>query len=223
MKKKVFLILSIALLSTAVISAGFATGAFSTEAQEQSIWSKLGRIETQESAAANGIGEDVAYVGDHITITQADYDRYLQRAQLAAPGEDVSQTALRNIAMREIYCYRGKEAGIPDDDEAFAQWLAEYRAAIESADNYSDFETFTGGADMTPEEYWHWAETSETFRKEYYASLFTAQLQEEFRQGQGASLTSETFNDAWIAYMKEYKEQAIADEHLKKADGSAIE
>ena len=159
------------------------------------------------------IGEDVLYVGEHITVTKSDYESYLERAQLAAPDQDMTQVALDNIAMREIWCYLGQEAGIPDDDEAFAAWLKQYRETVESAENYKDVLQYFGGTGMTEEEYWQWAETSESFRKEWYATLYPAQLQEEFQAQQSAEP-----NTTWNEYLRVYKEKALENEHLKKVD-----
>lgn len=165
------------------------------------------------SANTAAIGEDILYVGEHITVTQSDYDSYLQRAQMLNPDQDMTQVALDNIAMREIWCYLGQEAGIPDDDEAFAAWFKQYRETVQSADNYEDIVKYFGATDMTAEEYWQWAETSESFRKEWYATLYQAQLQEEFQAQQSAEP-----NTTWNEYLRVYKQKAIENEHLKKVE-----
>lgn len=172
------------------------------------------------------ISEDTAYVGDHIAVTKSDYNSYCQRAQLAAPDEDVSEEALNNIAMREIWCYLGHEAGIPDDDEAFQTWLKQYRETIEAAENYKDVlkYMYMESGSKTPEEFWQWAEASETFRKEWYATLYLAQLQEEFQAEQARAMTDgETPSVTWNEYLKEYKKKAIENEHLRKVDGTEKE
>lgn len=222
MKKKILIaVFSVILLAAVVVFACIGAGAFTTDEMTKGIWRALGCIETQEPVGTNQAGEEIAYVGDHITVTKSDYDRYYQRAQLAAPDEDVTEEALNNIAMREIWCYLGHEAGIPDDDEAFQAWFKQYRETVESADNYKDVLAYMGGADMTPEEYWQWAQTSETFRKEWYATLYPNQLQEEFQTEQAKELASgETPHVTWNEYVREYKKNAIENEHLRSYDGT---
>ena len=171
------------------------------------------RTGTGMAQGAQAIGEDVIYVGEHITVTQSDYDSYLKRAQLLNPDQDMTQVALDNIAMREIWCYLGHEAGIPDDDEAFAAWFKQYRETVESADNYEDVLPYLGGTEMTPEEYWQWAETDESFRKDWYATLYPAQLQEEFQAQQSDEMLT-----TWNEYLRIYKEKALENEHLKKVN-----
>ncbi len=70
----------------------------------------------------------------------------------------------------------------------------------------------------TPEEYWQWAETSPTFRKEYYSNLFYEHLEEEFREENNYQQADEHFQEKWPQYMNEYKDRAVAEEHLVKVE-----
>lgn len=208
------------------ISIGIAVNAFTPQEHEEEIYRQLGKIET----ATNDIQpfstnqtSPVVYTGDHITILADDLERYTKRAQLLTGKEDVSKQALHNLAVREIFCYRAEEAGIPNDDDQFAQWLAEYRKGIENAVNYSDFEALTQGAGMTEEEYWDWASTNESFRKEYYCTLFVKKLKEDFRAVCELTPGGEEYQEAWNSYFDEYKNQAVEDEHLKKVTDGKTE
>ncbi|WP_369297034.1 hypothetical protein [uncultured Neglectibacter sp.] len=215
-KKRASWIVCGILLAT-LIAAGFVIRLAAPET-ESGAFAQLGKIETEQSQNNSAV-----YTGDHITILADDLERYTKRAQLITGSEDVSEQALHNLAVREIFCYRAEEAGIPDDDDQFAQWLAEYRKGIENAVNYSDFEAFTQGAGMTEEEYWDWAGTSESFRKEYYSTLFVKKLKEDFRAVCELTPGGEEYQEAWNSYFDEYKKQAVEDEHLKKATDGKTE
>lgn len=218
MKKRSRRILILALVLVAVVVTGAIVGAYSLGDSQKRLYQQLGRIETQEGAMTADTEDHIAYRGKHIEITREDLDRYVKRAQLLQGEEDVFDEALRNIAVREIFCYRGLEAGIPNDDAAFEEWLKKYRSGIENASNYEDFVAFTKGAGMTPEEYWQWAETSPIFRKEYYASLFPELLKEKFREENNYQQADENFHTKWVEYLRDYKDQAVAEEHLVKVE-----
>ncbi len=216
-KKRNRKILLIGLALVIAAAAGAIVGAYSLGDNQKKLYQQLGRIETQEGAMTADTGDHIAYRGKHIEITQEDLDRYVKRAQLLRGEEDVFDEALRNIAVREIYCYRGLEAGIPNDDAAFEAWLKKYRSGIEDASNYEDFVAFVQGAGMTTEEYWQWAETSPSFRQEYYANLFLEQLEEKFREENHYEQADENFQTKWSEYIKAYKDRAVEEEHLVKA------
>lgn len=212
-KKKLIITLVVAIvLIAATVAIGLVASGFICDNRQKQLFGELGKIETAEG---NTDGE-IAYMGEHITILKDDLERYTRRAELAAQeGEDVSEEALFHIAVREIYYYRGKEAGIEDDNDTFAEWLSQYRSSIERASNYSDFEAMAQGAGMTTEEYWEWAETSPSFRKEYYSTLFVAKLMEDFSKESGVSRDDPDYYEKWTEYHQNYKKQAVEAEHLK--------
>ncbi len=215
-KRSLLLVCIVVILLTATVQ--IAVNAFSMQEQEEEIYKKLGRIETQNGIAPASEDGIIAYTGDHIVIRADDLERYQQRGQLLTGKDDYSEEALRNLAVREVFCYLAQEAGIPNDDEAFAAWLAEYRRGIENASNYSDFEAFAKGAGMTEEEYWNWAASSESFRKEYYATLFSQKLREDYKAQCTIAPGTEEYQKAWIDFFDQFKDEAVKNEHLKKAN-----
>lgn len=215
--EKRFSLIVCGVLLAILIAVGFVIRSAAPET-ESGAFAQLGKIETAQSQNNSAV-----YTGDHITILADDLERYTKRAQLLTGKEDVSKQALHNLAVREIFCYRAEEAGIPNDDDQFAQWLAEYRKGIENAVNYSDFEALTQGAGMTEEEYWDWASTNESFRKEYYCTLFVKKLKEDFRAVCELTPGGEEYQEAWNSYFDEYKNQAVEDEHLKKVTDGKTE
>lgn len=161
--------------------------------------------------------DEIAYVGDHITILTEDLDLYIRRAKLLTVEEDPAAAALQNLAAREIFCYRAEEAGIPNEDVEFEAWLKEYRENIENTTNYGDFEDYIKGSGMTMKEYLSWAASSESFRKEYYSNLFTQKLREDYKaQSVTAPPGSEEYGKPWQIWFQEYKDKAVGAEHLRK-------
>lgn len=222
-KRMIIAVGTMVILVVIVIATQIAVSASSTREREENVYERLGKIETQKGVAANSVQGEIAYVGDHITITSDDLARYTQRTLLLTGEEKASEQALRNLAVREVFCYQAKEAGITNDDEEFAAWLTEYRKDIENASNYYDFEAMIKGTGMTEEEYWDWASSSESFRKEYYSTLFSQKLREDFKSESTLVPGSEEYQSAWHTWFEEYKDKVVADEHLKPADGAEKE
>lgn len=216
MKKrtKITVALVIALVCVSVI----AIGVFARNNPVNQKMQQLGQIDKQGAAAQAQSLEEVAYTGDHIQIMKPDLERFIKRISLTTDDEaEAESAALKAVAVREIFCYRAKEAGIPNDDEDFQAWLEEYRNSIESASNYEVFLSYVEGMGMTAEEYWDWAAEDFSIRNEWYSTLFTQKLQEDFAAENKLVVNSPEFTEQWPAYFTAYKDEAYESEHLKKA------
>lgn len=222
MKKKFVIVCVILLLL--VLGAGFSSSVSLADQANSSIMKALGRLETAPGDGLTADGDEIAYMGEHITITKADLERYTRRAALLAEeGTDVDALALKNIAVREIFCYRAEQEGLSFDTEDYLAWLKDYRSSIEAASNYDDFLLFLDGTGMTKEEYWAWAQTAPSMQKDYLATLFAGKIREDFDQGLSSPHGTEENASAWVEYYEKYKEQAVEDEQLRPVNGDEKE
>lgn len=219
MKKKCKLTVSI--IAVLVCVCAIAVGAFASLDPVSNTMQRLGEIDRKNDHPQTA---GVAYAGDHITISKSEIEQFKARFLLAGePSETAESAALKAIAIREIFCYRAEEFGIVRDNELFLQWLSDYRSSVESASNKDDFYAYVEGMQMTPEEYWAWAETSTEIQNEWYSSLFIQKLQEDFAAEHELEIGSPEFYEKWVEYFSAYKDESYDKEHIHKVSGNSVE
>ncbi len=222
MKKQTKVLLSI--IAVILCVGGITMGVFAQADPTNNKMRQLGEIDKQQGLLQTNSLDSAAYTGEHIEVMKADLDRFTKRVALTTEdAAEAEEIALKAVALREIFCYRAEEAGIPNDDEKFKTWFEAYRSSIENSTNYEDFLAYVEGMDLSADEYWVWAETDPSIRHEWYSNLFVEKLEEDFAEQCGIEKGTEAYNDKWIEYLSAYKEEAYANEHLKKSTGDLKE
>lgn len=220
--KKRFRILCVlfAVVLLVICGAVITTVAISPENQVKNKLKAAGAIDFGEKN--NGVElfavnqSEVAYVGEHIQVYQDDIDRTVKKMMLVYDDESEAQEeALKVIALRNIFCYRAEEEHLLGTEEEFLSWLNDYRATIEGATNYEDFEAYVSGTGMTIDEYWEMMETDPDVRAEYYSNKFAEHLQAEFAASEGISMDDPSFYEQWSEYYIQYKDDALEQENLR--------
>ena len=214
--KVLVLVVALVLLVAVGASLLFPAAAGSVADGVRSLLWKTGQVDSQFT---NGEQGPAAYTGEHITIYQEELDRFAQRINLIGDDLDAAyEQALRSLAVREILCYRAEQEGFPNDEEGYLTFLEENRKGVEASENYEDALAYFEGMGMTPEEYWDWAANDPGMRKEYYAGLYQEKLREDFYKENGIVSPGEDGYALWTEYFAEYRDQAIAEENLQRAD-----
>ncbi len=150
--------------------------------------------------------EDLAYQGEHISITQRELADY-RDGSLEISEED----AVNTLAWRKIMAWRAYEEGIDFSPEEYLEKAEEMRTQMEKAKNYKEtMEFLLKGEDITADQYWARLPSTAEFQRTVLGQAFLEKLREQFDQENAGKVVN------WDLYLEEYRKNAVKDEHLEK-------
>lgn len=213
-KKKFAVLLTASLL--AVSCAGIIAASALSNGNEDNPYYKAGEIQQEKpgvNAPLNQNETDAAFVGDHITISRRELDAAArQNAELGI--ENPEESAYNSLVRREVMQYKAAEEGYTASDEEVNQEIASLKEAFSQAENAENFQLYLAGLGVSEEEYW--ASQPESVRKVLATNKFIADLRQAYIEENGVKTFDDDFYNAWEAWLEDYRQNLIAQEHIRE-------
>lgn len=194
-----------------IVTAGVVVGAnLDKSHSSMENMGKYDLINDSNSQISDVSDKEITYSGKNVDITQAEIDRVVQRTRAGGNMDLTEDEIVAIIARNESLYYQAINAGTEISSEELMAAAAQDRQAIEATDNYSEFEMYLEGLEMTADEYWESRVEDRIYKRDALINKYLQELQSTMlMSGKISSL------DEWPEMLEKISEEAVHDEAIK--------